>query len=294
MTNWRVNNGIFGRLDLKPLRPFFVLLPIIVPLLGWLLGYRLATRREYGESEPSAILTLAFLFSLVSLWGLWVGTGRTRWPTRVTVVIVAFTAISVILRVCFGDGDELILGFVALVQIGAMLAGLGLLRLFRFRMAFRPAGNPTPMLTRLPNRRALTILDLVLWVMASAVLFTEARSVDFDDPNFFWEGSLLLASVALCFSLVAICALWASLGTAPFGWRIAVLSAFAPTSGVLLGSIVETAESPIWWAAVTGLQGACLAGSLGIFRVYGYRLCRQRPDDSDSGTTEPDTSRKVS
>lgn len=243
---------------------------MLVPL--WLAGLVLldlaaltyvAQRGPWAFGPGSAVL-LALAFSQISLATIWAGTARRRvWLKFLSVPATMAAWLVVFIQV--GPGDAMTILWLFGVQFLGVIFPLLVARLLGVRLAIPEtvAGSSRPL--------QFSIGHLMLLTAAVAGVVAIGRNLDV--PNMGSEREILLAPA---FSLIALLAVWAALGTGRILFRLLLLLMLAPAIGVGMAQLLMPATDQLFaFALLNGLQAVLLAGSLWIFRLGGYRLLRR-------------------
>ncbi|HMC11398.1 MAG TPA: hypothetical protein VKH44_08915, partial [Pirellulaceae bacterium] len=207
---------------------------------------------------------------LVTVWAV---LGTARWTMRVPVVLVLLVPL---------------MGNIA--QTAALCLICLVLRSQRFRLILAAPATDSEAISTAegPALRPIQfgMRDVLLWTTALAPLLAIVR-ID--------EGRMLTAGVL--HAIVLVVALWTALGKGPAWLRWPLLLLFALVAGFVLVKVDEfhigwrPPFTPFWrvtnlhyfwlwqWKTVAEflLAGGMLAATLLIYRVLGYRLCRDLP-----------------
>lgn len=231
-------------------------------------------------NNPAALVVASLVISQVSLLALWTGFGKTSFPWRLLVTVVAITVwAEVLAKPTDSPTHEIVVStwcFHFWVQTGAVISMILAAR----RMGFTIGTLPGPEATangdsRRPVQFSLGYLLSLLTVLA-LVLGWARYTVDFQALVDYVDGRLFAVSVtfALGNAVLAIAAVWTALGRKGTRYLGLCLS----TAAVFLVHAWTRRFAHLTLEALFCLL--CLGwllGSLGVFRMAGYRLCR--PDE---------------
>ena len=235
-----------------------------------------------GKEEPHPALIVLFSLSMaqVSLVALWAGQAGKSAPWRVIGLVLVIVLWSALLAVALSyappEAIASIWTVLLLMQAVAVFVPLSVARAVGVRLvsvddldAIEEGGTGR-------RRLQFSLAYLLGWITAVAVTLGLLKyTVDYRTlspyPGLWWKLFVLAVGNAA----IALAVFWALLGTRWPGLRIpslCLLTAAAIASDRWLGDL-----NPFWAiSALCLIQALWLAGSLGVFRVCGYRVVRRR------------------
>ena len=228
------------------------------------------------ELSPHPVLILAWTLQLsqTSLMAVWLAVGKTSVPWRLTAAVTAVGLWSCALTT-LPDAPAVAQRAVLLtLQTIAVAVPLLLMRPLGLSLIDAAAKADAGHSTFGRRRLQFSILTMIGWTTALAVILSTAKSMAPDDP--FTLGVGLDVSVAVFLvgrGAVALAAAWAVLGRRWSSWRIAVLPV-AVVAAIALQPLPRSssADGSRYLAMLCLLEVLLLLGPLGVVRVAGFRL----------------------
>ncbi len=227
------------------------------------------------------ILARTLQLSQISLMAIWLAIGKTSVPWRLTAVAAGLGLWSCALPTLPPAGQ--LTGQAILLAQRAIQLTLQTIAVTVPLLATRPlgltrvdvsaAGNAEESLSG-RQRFQFSILSLIGWATALAVILSTIKSVAPDDPfplEFALNVSFLVFLIGR--AAVALAAAWAILGTQWSALRIGVLPV-AVLVAFLMQPLLRSCSTDVAWhlAMLCLLEALLLAGPLCVVRVAGYRL----------------------
>ena len=236
-------------------------------IFGWCLLFTDLNAASSLVPEASQALFTAQI-GLVTVWAV---LGTSSWKIRTPVVLLLIPLL-----------------WAQITQTAALCLICFILRSQRFRLASITeetlAGNPPNASSPAPRPIQFGVRDVLLWTTALAPLLAVSR---------LGQGRMLTDGIL--HAIVLVVALWAALGQGAAWLRWPLLALFAFAAGLILAQVDWYGlrwfpiAPPFWsnehlqyicdwqWDTIAAffLAGGMLAATLLIYRVLGYRLCRQ-------------------
>jgi hypothetical protein len=231
----------------------------------------------WGATAP--LLVYAFLsaqFGALAFWGV-LGTWSWRW--RIPVVLLA--AVPLVLLIPPDEYRARAWTSLLVVQTGSLTVLLLALWLagFRLRGGDDLAGS-------VDSVRHFTISHLLGWTTVAAVLLGALRVTQPLLGTYGMGRWLHTGMFGVCCALVALAAIWSTLGEGRWYLRGLVFLGWPPLCGALIWWLVDTLQGTtsgdylkwymggldVLWLAWTSLSAAFLASLLLLPRSTGYRL----------------------
>lgn len=249
-----------------------------------------AGRQSGGDFVVGIVALISLMFADVGLVGIWGGVGLTRLAWRVPAVVAATAYVGTV-PIAIVDGrvgtDLAFLGVLSLSALTTLVV-VGGLRHSRLKLRLIEQANVSP-----PSKGfQFSIRHLLLATAIVATVLGLGQVVRAFAGE--WQGSLLAAITLLCFALLQLAMLWASLGIGRPAPRLAVV---APAS-FMLGAIPvfylrRHTQQKLAFVICIGLSAVITAASLLVVRSCGWRLAwgegvqpepQPLPDDQGSAT----------
>lgn len=243
---------------------------------------------KFSESQTFGGILLGTVFAQASLLAVWLALGGQPFLRR-TVWVLLLTTASIILfmlPVAKDAGDDWIISlFFGAAIFSQWLAVQTPLWLIRVVFGWRITAPDTLCAGAGRDELQFGIKQLLAWTTAIAVLLGIGRwladDIAGDDHNSFlaWEIAAIFLLLAGCNVVVAWPVIWAALVRR---W----MPAWTVVAVVI--AVILTLEEPaifrrvagggmdaelVWW--VNGVHLAWIYGSLGVLRMYGYRMERR-------------------
>ena len=249
----------------------------LINLVIWI--ERVEILEAFGGLEPSllVIALLAIGFAHVGLAGIWVATGRTAGFVRLLLGMGTVYYWSWLYASRFG-GDGITEVWMTLHILQATFISIPL-------FVARWRGYDLVNVVRHPKseskgrRRQFSMLQMMLWVTAMALLFGAAKWTKLNDFSEVVESIREVIGVAIGVALVGLVVVWSLFGEG-LRWWIRLLIAMITIPFFAIATMYLTFEDTefvvrVFVPAAIG-QGALLFTFLGVCRLSGYRLLREQ------------------
>ena len=215
-----------------------------------------------------------------SLLGFWAALGGKASPWRLVVAVVGLTAwVSVLEKSDAGrGGDAAIWGTVLLMQMGLVSVVLMVARFLGAELTDTPAGEPANTSEPAGQWVQFTLRALLSWTTALALLLGSLHYLPkppvrkiVSDP----EGIAVLAAILCGGALIALGAIWITLGTR---WPPARYVVLGLSGGVAIGLMYAVLGSGQAWeiGVFCVAETLWLVVCLWLIRLAGYRLVWRR------------------
>ena len=250
----------------KLIGPLLAVHGVIALMAIWILA------REPRGYLPQ-VLILSLLASQGSLVGIWVAFGGPATPCRLLVGTLAALGAVWLLEKSFPESQARYPAYMLLAQTLATSPPLLGLRFCGLRIARPEPDHSGPQMQKLQ----FSLRALLAWTTALAFLMgmLQITPEEFREP-FTSRGGILELGVLLgADALVALAALWTALGTRRSVLRATLFGLAA--AGAVVGVTMIDGRSRLAPILTFAFGCAlCVAGSLCVFRVLGYRLVWRR------------------
>lgn len=251
-------------------------------VVGWVLAMvdgQLPIPQSAIWKSTTPLLVYAFLsaqFGALALWGV---LGNWSWPLRLPAVMLA--SLPLVLLIPNTEYRARAWLSLLIVQTASLVVLLVALWLARYRLR-----GPKELAGSGDGVRYFTISHLLGWTAAAAVLLGVLRVTQPLLSTFGVGRWLHTGMFGVCCALVALAAIWSTLGQGRWYLRGLVFLVWPPACGLLIWWLVVALEHTAsgdylsWymggldalWLAWTSLAAAFLAALLLLFRTTGYRL----------------------
>ena len=251
-------------------------------IVGWVLAMvngqlPILQSNIWGVTAP--LLVYAFLSAQFGALALWAVLGNWSWPRRLPSVFLA--ALPLVLLIPNGEYRARAWLSLLIVQTGSLIVLLVVLWLAGYRLRGRQELDETA-----GSGRSFTISHMLAWTAAAAVLLAALRVTQPLLSTFGAERWLHTGMFGVCCALVALAAIWSTLGQGRWYLRGLVLLCWPPLGGLGIWWLVDTLQRTdsgdylSWymggldalWLAWTSLAAAFLASLLLLARTTGYHL----------------------